>query len=117
MPTLQILDRPTTISTTLKLAKLILKATYLFTNWIASIGLTAACAVNSSLPFNTMWIADYVIENLDFNVTYTFILRKGVLSIFNYIIWKATAIQGYWMVAELLIGILSLTNSHDMANR
>ncbi len=99
------------------IAKLVLQATLVFCKWIIPSGMTFACALNISLPFNTMWTLDYIVGILELQENYTTAFWKGFTLILNYIVWKLMALQGYWLVVDVLIGVLSLTYCQEMALR
>jgi len=74
-----------------------------------------ACTLDK--PFNIAWIWEYTLGILECPNIFLNIVRKVVAFMFNYVIWKFISIQGYWLVTDILIGVLSLLFCQDMAQR
>ncbi len=108
---------PTKSSMKIKMAKFVLGATYVFSKYFFSFGMTIACAIKNSLPFNTVWTLEYIVELLASRNAYFNIFLKGALLMLNYTVWKIIAVQGYLIVVDMLVGVLSQSFCQEMAYR
>ncbi len=69
--------------------------------WVFSLAIAISCIVEKTIPFNC-------IRNLNLKIISNK-FETGLSFLFNYLVWEILATQAYWLIVDLLVGILTLT--------
>ncbi len=86
-------------------------------DWIFPFALPISCVLEPSLPFNTIWLLDRIFGLTKFNGFIWNALIKLFSFLINSVVFKVLANRGLCIVADILIGVISLTIFVDKAHR
>lgn len=112
-------SRPTILiaSLTIRLTKFFFKLTRFFASLSCYVAVIVICFPDKSLPLNPLWVFEQLSGTADCEDIVLKIFTKGFTFVYNYWFWKMVSIQGYCIILDILISVLSISYSQHVAHR
>lgn len=102
---------------TWKIARHVCQITRFASKWIFAIAISICCVFDNNIPFNTAWLLNQMLGETLRSSPILRTLEMGITFLLNYCNWTLIATRAYLVVADLLLGTISLTYCQDVAYR
>lgn len=98
------------------MAILFFQITQFFAERITNTAVVVICFLDKPIPFNPLWIFEYLSGIAGYQGI-RIIFEKTFLFVHNLCFWKMATAQGYGVITEILIGVLSISFSQNVSIR